>query len=135
MKLLFSLFFIILHTISFSQNHKIESQLIDKVWILKNATEKFNPVDIQGSDGYWEIEKDSMIITSHCYQWETYHKIEYISADSLVLRVYNRIRNEEKGINIQPTSQYYYFSVLNKLKEEVENLWKKTIVLTHNKRN
>ena len=133
MKILLSLLLVALSNVSLSQSEKMESLLLDNTWLLTNDDiVKFNPMYVQGSDGYWEIKNDSMIVARHCYMQETNHKIVYISNDSLVLRVYNQIWESQKVlVKLEATETYYYFRIFNKSDEGNDNLRKHTLHLTN----
>lgn len=124
MKELLSLLLVVITSASFSQEMKIERTLFNNNWLLTNGDKvNFSNGNIQGSDGYFEIRNDSMIVARHCYQWETYHKIVHITNDSLVLQVYNRVwKNQEDSITIEPTDKYYYFKILDITDEEYKQL-------------
>jgi hypothetical protein len=109
----------------------MEFLLLDTQWILTNDSSDFKSVNITGSDGFWELQSDSMIHTGHCYQWETYHKILFISSDSLVIQPYNREwGRENKSDRLHPTEIIYRFKRLNSLDENFHVYSKKTLHLT-----
>lgn len=132
MKTFFTIISIIAFSTVWSQEHSIEPYLSNKVWMPTAQNQEISLINIYGTEG-WEMKDDSMIVAYHCYQSATYHKVDCISADTLVLRAYRSVNHEGKGMSIEPTDSYYYFKSIKKSGDE-ENLWNRVLYLANKKR-
>lgn len=115
MKYIFTIILFFTSFVSLSQN-SIDTLISNNTWLCQNHDSimyKYN--DLQEDNGSWEITKDSIIIISHCYKHPTYFKVEFISNDSMILRVFKNVW-EENGTfigTISPTERRYYFQAIN----------------------